>query len=114
MQGGLVNVDLSQSMLAMRATGSSNSFVDKSTLHLQGQKTSLSVAGSPGSQDVQSKIVLITVSAHEKTRPLTTVQFYAHEKLKLKDQIVDLQVLKKRYPHFRKLLSELQSKTKFK
>ena len=47
--------------------------------------------------------VRIAVSAHEKSRPLTTVQFYVHEKLKLGDQIVELQELKDRYPHLRNL-----------
>ena len=60
---------------------------------------SLSVAGIHGSQDVKTEIVPIAVSAHEKSRPLTTVQFYVHDKLKLGDQIVELQELKDRYPH---------------
>ncbi|XP_075264503.1 uncharacterized protein LOC142356492 [Convolutriloba macropyga] len=83
-------------------SGSSISFVDKSVvskLQLQGRKASLSVAGIHGSQDVQTEIVPIAVSAHEKSRPLTTVQFYVHDKLKLGDQIVALQQLKDRYPH---------------
>ena len=45
----------------------------------------------------------IAASAHEKSRPLTTVQFYVHEKLKLGDQIVELQEFKDRYPHLRNL-----------
>ena len=56
-----------------------------------------------GSQVVKIEIVQIAVSAHEKFRPLTTVQFYVHEKLKLGDQIVELQELKDRYPHLRNL-----------
>ena len=34
---------------------------------------------------------------------MTTVLFYIHEKLKLGDQIVDLQGLKDRYPHLKNL-----------
>ena len=45
----------------------------------------------------------IAVSALEKSRPLTTVQFYVHEKLKLGDQIEELQELKDRYPHLMNL-----------
>ena len=45
----------------------------------------------------------IAVSAHEKSGPLTTLQFHVHEKLKLGDQIEDLQGLKDRYPHLKKL-----------
>ena len=74
------------SVLALCDTGSSISFVDKSivsTLRLQGRKTCLSVAGNHGSQDVKTEIVPIAVSSHEKSRPLTKVQFYVHEKLKL-------------------------------
>ena len=74
-----------------------------SKLQLQGRKASLSVVGIHGSQDVKTKIVPIAVSAHEKSRPLKTVQFYVHEKLKLGDQIVELQELKDRYPHLRNL-----------
>ena len=110
-QGGLpvvrikpVNGDLSLSLLAMCDTGSSISFLDKlivSTLQLPGRKASLSEAGIQGSQDVKKEIVPIAVSAHEKSRPLKTVQFYVHEKLKLTDQIVNLQGLKDRYPHLK-------------
>ena len=102
----LTNRDLSLNVLAMCDSGSSISFVDKSVvskLQLQGRKASLSVAGIHGSQDVKTEIVPIAVSAHEKSRPLTTVQFYVHEKLKLGDQIVELQELKDRYPHLRNL-----------
>ena len=74
-----------------------------SKLQLQGRKASLSVAGIHGSQDVKTEIVPIAVSAHEKSRPLTTVQFYVHEKLKLGDQIVELQELKHHYQHLRNL-----------
>ena len=74
-----------------------------SKLQLQIRKASLSVAGIHGSQDVKTEIVPIAVSAYEKSRPLTTVQFYVHEKLKLGDQIVELQELKDRYPHLRNL-----------
>ena len=45
----------------------------------------------------------IAVSAHEMSRPLTTVQFIVHEKLKLGDQIVELQELKDGYPPLRNL-----------
>ena len=105
----LTNRDLSLNVLAMWDSGSSISFVDKSVvskLHLQGQKASISVAGIHGSQDVKTKKVPIAVSAHEKSRPLTTVQFYVHEKLKLVDQIVELQELKNRYPHLRNLTNQ--------
>ena len=99
-QGGLPVAskwDLSLSVLAMCDTGSSISFADKSivsTLQLQGRKASLSVAGIHGSQDVKTEMVPIAVLMQEKSQPLTTVQFYVHEKLKLGDQIVDLQGLK--------------------
>ena len=103
----LVNGDLSLSVLALCDKVSSISFVDKSivsTLQLQeSRKSSLSVTGIHGSQDVKTEIVPIVVSAHEKCRPLTTVQFYVHEKLKLGDQIADLQGLKDRYPHLKNL-----------
>ena len=101
----LTNRDLSLNVLAMCDSGSSISFVDKSVvskLQLQGQKVSLSVAGIHGSQDVKTEIVPIAVSGHEKS-PLTTVQFYVHKKLKLGDQIVELQELKDRYSHLRNL-----------
>ena len=112
-QGGLqvvrinfTNRNLSLNALAMCDSGSSISFVDKSVvskLQIQGRKASLSVAGIHGSQDIKTEIVPIAASAHEKSRPLTTVQFYVHEKLKLGDQIVELQELKDRYPHLRNL-----------
>ena len=95
----LTNRDLSLNVLAMCDSGSSISFVGKSVvskLQLQGRKASLSVAGIHGSQDVKTEIVPIANSAQEKSRPLTTVQFYVHEKLKLGDQIVELQELKDR------------------
>ena len=63
-------------------SGSSTSFVDKSVMskiHLRGQKASLSVAGIHGSQDVKTEVVPIAVPAHEKSRPMTAVQFYVHE-----------------------------------
>ena len=102
----LTNRDLdvqSLNVLAMCDSGYSISFVDKSVvsnLQRQGQKASLSVAGIHGTQDVKTEIVPIAVSAHEKSRP---VQLYVHEKLKLGDQIVELQELKDRYPHLRNL-----------
>ena len=102
----LTNRDLSLNVLAMCDSRSSISIVDKSVvskLQLQGRKASLSVAGIHGSQDVKTEIVLITVSAHEKSRPLTTLQFYVQEKPKLGDQIVKLQELKDRYPELRNL-----------
>ena len=76
----LKNKDLSLNVLTMCDSGSPISFVDKSVV-----------------SNLQA------VSAHEKSRPLTTVQFYVHEKLKLGDQIVELQELKDRYPHLRNL-----------
>ena len=106
----LTNGDLSLNVLAMCDSGSSISFVDKSVvseLQLQGRKASLSVAGIHGSQDVKTEIVPIAVSACEKSRPLTTVQFYVHEKLKLGDQIVELQELKDRYPHLMNLPDQI-------
>ena len=102
----LINRDLSLNVLAMCDSGSLISSVDKSVvskLQLQGRKASLSVAGIHGSKDVKTEIVPIAVSACEKSRPLTTVQFYEHKKLKLDDQIVELQELKDRYPHLRNL-----------
>ena len=86
----LTNRDLNLNVLAMCDSGSSISFVDKSVvskLQLQGLKASLSVAGIHGSQDVKIEIVPIAVSARKKSRPLTTVQFYVHEKLKLGDRL---------------------------
>ena len=74
-----------------------------SKLQLRGRKASLSVVVVHGSQDVKTEIVPIVVSAHEKSRPLTTVQFYVHEKLKSGAQIVELQELKDCYPHLRNL-----------
>ena len=87
-------------------SGASISLVDMSVvskLQLEGRKASLSVAGILGSQDVKTEIAPIAVAAHEKSRPLTTVQFFQHEKLKLSDQIVELQKLRERYPHLRNL-----------
>ena len=43
-------------------------------------------------------MVLLAVSAHKYSRPLTKVQFYVHEKLNLGNKILDLQGLKFRYP----------------
>ena len=74
----LTNGDLSLNVLSMCNSGSSVLFVDKSVvskLQFQGRKASLSVAGIPCSQDVKSEIVPIAVSAHEKSRLLTKVQF---------------------------------------
>ena len=102
----LVNGNHSLSLLAMCDTGSSISFVDKSivsALQLQGRKASLSVAGIHGSQDVKNEIVPIAVSALEKTRLLTSVEFSVHAKLKFGYPIVDMQGLKDRYPHLKNL-----------
>ena len=102
----LTNRDLSRNLLAMCDLGSSISFLDKgvvSKLHFEGRKASLSVAGIHGSPDVKTEIKPIAVSAHENSRPLTTVQFYVHEKNELGDQIVELQELKDRGPHLRNL-----------
>ena len=107
----LTNIDLSLNILAMCDSGSSISFVDKSLvskLSIIGVKSlvskpSISVVGIHGSQDVKTEIVPIAVSAHENSRPLKLVQFYVHKKLKLEDQIVELQELKDRYPHLRNL-----------
>ena len=102
----LTNRDLGLNVIAMCDSGSSISFVDKSVvskLQLQGRKASLSEVGIHGSQDVKTEIVLISVTAHEKFRPLTTVQFYVHGRLKLGNQIVELLELKDRYPHLRNL-----------
>ena len=98
----LTNRDLSLHVLLVGYLGSYISFVDKSVvskLQLQGRKVSLSSSGINGSQDVKSEIVPIAVSAHEKSRPLTTVQNYVKEKLNWGDQIVALQELKDRYPY---------------
>ena len=98
----LTNREMSLNVLAMCNSGTSISFVDKSVvskLQFQGRKASLSVAGIHGSQDVKTEITPIAVSSHEKSQPMTTVQFYVHEKQKLGDQIVELQELKDRYPH---------------
>ena len=108
-QGGLPVVrikltkrDLDLNVIAMCDSGSSISFKDKSVvskLPLQGRKASLSEAGIHGSQDFKTEIVPIAVSTHEKFQPLTAVQFYVHEKLKLGDQIV----VKDRYSQLRNL-----------
>ena len=74
-----------------------------SKFQLQGRRRSVSVAGIHGSQEVETEIVLIAVSAHEMSRPWATVQLYVHENWKLGDQIVELQELKDRYPHLRNL-----------
>ena len=42
-------------------------------------------------------------ASQNQSEPLTTVQLHLHKKLKLGDQIVDLQQLKDRYPHLRNL-----------
>ena len=79
----LVNENTSLSVLALCDTRCLNSFVDKSsTLHLQGRKTSFSVAGIHGSQDVRTEIVPIAVSAHKNFRLMSTIQFYVYEKVK--------------------------------
>ena len=86
----LTNRDLSLNVQAICDSGSSISFVDKSVmskLQLQGRKAAPSVAGIHGSQEKKTEIVPIAVSAHEKSRPLTSVQFYVHEKLKLGDRL---------------------------
>ena len=83
--------------MALCDSGSSISFVDQSvvsTLQLQGRQASLSVAGIYGSEDVKTEIVPIAVSAADKTRPLSTVQFYVHKNLKLGNQNLDLPELK--------------------
>ena len=72
----LANTYLSLNALATLDSGSSIPFADKSVvskLQLQGQKASFSAAGIHGSQDVKMQIVPIAVSAHEKSRPLTTI-----------------------------------------
>ena len=91
-------------------------FLDKSvvsTLQLQGRKASLSVAQIHGSQDVKTEIVLIAVSAHEVSRPLTTVQFYVLEKLKLGDQFMELHELKDRYQHLKNLPNQTYNLNEF-
>ena len=96
-------------MLAMCNTGSSISFVDNSivsTLHLKGRKASMSLAGIHGSQYVKTEIVLIAVSANEKSQPMTILQFNVHEKVKLVDQIVDLQGWKDQDPRLRNFPSQ--------
>ena len=96
------------SVVAMCDTGSSFFFLDKSmvsTLHLQGRKSSLSVAGFHGSQYVKTEIVPMAVSTYDVSQRMATVQFFVREKLKLGEQIVNLQGLKDRYPHLRNLPS---------
>ena len=102
----LKNRDLSLYVIAMCDSVSLSSFVDKSVvskLHLQGQKASISVTGIHDSQDVLTEIVPTIVSEHAKSRPLTTTQFYVHQKLNSANQIVELQELKDRYPHLKNL-----------
>ena len=82
----LTSGDTSLNVMVLCNSGSSISFVDQSvvsTLQLQGREASLSVAGIHGSEDVKTEIVPITVSAADKTRPLSTVQFFVHKNLKL-------------------------------
>ena len=43
------------------------------------------------SQEVKTEIVPIAVSSLEKCRPLNSVHFYVYKKLKLFEQILDLQ-----------------------
>ena len=50
-----------------------------------------------------TEILPIAVSAHKRSRQLTTVQFFVQEKMKLGDQFVGLNELKDRYPHLRNL-----------
>ena len=98
----LVNGNHSLSVQEICDTGYLISFVDKSivsTRQLQGQRACSSVAGIHGSQIVKTDIVPISASAHKKSRPVTTVQLYVHQKQKLGDQIVEQQGLKDRYPH---------------
>ena len=77
-----------------------------SNLQLQGQKSSLAVAGIHSSQDVTTEIVPIAVSGHGESRLVTTVQIYVHEKMQLGEQIVKLQELNDRYPHLRNLTNQ--------
>ena len=94
----------SLSMLAMGDTFIS--FVDKSivsSLHILDRKEPLSVAGTDGSHDVKTEIVTTAVSANGRPQPLTIMQFYVLEKMKMNDLVVDLQVLKDRNPHLRNL-----------
>ena len=51
----------------------------------------------------RSRTVIGHQVEHEKSRPMTTVQFYVYEKWMLDEQIVDLQGLKDRYPHLKNL-----------
>ena len=62
---------------------------------------SLSVAGICGSQNFKPEKVTIAASAHEKSRPLTTVRINDNKKLKSGEQFVDLQRLKDCYAHLR-------------
>ena len=101
----------SLSVLAMCNTRSSISFVDRSivsTLQLQGRKASLWVAGIQESQDVKTEIVSIVVSTHKKSQPLTTVQFYVLEKLKLGDQTSKSDFHLKNLPNKSYNLNEVQ------
>ena len=47
----------------------------------------------------------MAVSTYDVSQRMTTVQCFVHEKLKLWEQIVNLQGLKDRYPHLRNLPS---------
>ena len=112
-QGGLsvVRIKLSNSELNINVLEMCNlrysiSIVDKPVVYklpLQGSKASLSVAGIYSSQDVNTEIAPIAVSAQERSRPMTTLQFYLLEKLKIGGQIVELQELQDRYSHLSSL-----------
>ena len=108
----LTNRGLALKLLAVCDSRSSISFKGSvvSKHQFQGRKASLSVAGIHGSLDFNTEIVSIAVSAHEKSRSLTTEQFCVHDKLKLGDQIVDLQWLKDRYPHWYDIRHPIESK----
>ena len=74
-------------------------------MHLPARKPSLSVAGIHGSQDVKTETVPISISAHAKGLPLTTVQFcnFMLKRISLGDKIVNMQLLKDRYTYLRNL-----------
>ena len=100
----LLNWNRSLSVLAICDTEPSISFVDKSivsTLYLQSRKASVSVVRIHLSQYFKTEMAPTMISALKKFSLLTTVQTCVHEKLKLDDQIVDLQELRDRSPHLK-------------
>ena len=88
----------------MGNSGSSSSIVDKQwylNFNLKAAKRLFQLQRSIA-YSVLTEVVLTAFLAYERSWPLTTVQFYVKKKLKkLGDQILELQELMDRYPHFR-------------